>query len=79
MERDFLADFLGVLERDLLDRLGVRGDDGDLNKKRAKQNKKWEYPEKQISNLLNIQVKDYICSTLLLLVTTSSTLSMLKC
>lgn len=30
MERDFLADFLGVLERDLLDRLGVRGDEGDL-------------------------------------------------
>lgn len=29
MERDFLADFLGVLERDLLDRLGVRGE-GDL-------------------------------------------------
>lgn len=79
MERDFLADFLGVLERDLLDRLGVRGDDGDLNKKMAKINKKWEYPEKQISNLLNIQVQDYICSTLLLLVTTSSTLSMLKC
>lgn len=30
MERDFLADFLGVLERDLLVRLGVRGDEGDL-------------------------------------------------
>lgn len=29
LERDFLVDFLGVLERDLLDRLGVRGD-GDL-------------------------------------------------
>lgn len=29
LERDFLADFLGVLERDLLDRLGVRGE-GDL-------------------------------------------------
>lgn len=33
MERDFLADFLGVLERDLLDRLGVRGDEGDLEGK----------------------------------------------
>lgn len=31
MERDFFADFLGVLERDLLDRLGVRGE-GDLRK-----------------------------------------------
>ena len=30
LERDFLADFLGVLDRDLLDRLGVRGDEGDL-------------------------------------------------
>lgn len=39
MERDFLADFLGVLERDLLDRLGVRGDDGDLNKKRGGKDK----------------------------------------
>lgn len=29
LERDFLVDFLGVLERDLLDRLGVRGE-GDL-------------------------------------------------
>lgn len=29
LERDFLADFLGVLDRDLLDRFGVRGD-GDL-------------------------------------------------
>lgn len=29
MDRDFFADFLGVLERDLLDRLGVRGE-GDL-------------------------------------------------
>lgn len=30
MERDFFVDFFGVLERDLLDRLGVRGDEGDL-------------------------------------------------
>ena len=29
MERDFLVDFLGVFERDRLDRLGVRGE-GDL-------------------------------------------------
>lgn len=29
MERDFLVDFLGDLDRDLLDRLGVRGE-GDL-------------------------------------------------
>lgn len=29
MERDFLVDFLGDLERDLLDLLGVRGE-GDL-------------------------------------------------
>lgn len=29
LERDFLVDFFGVLERDLLDRLGVRGE-GDL-------------------------------------------------
>lgn len=29
LERDFLADFLGVLERDLRERLGVRGE-GDL-------------------------------------------------
>lgn len=32
-DRDFLADFLGVLERDLLDRLGVRGVEGDLGVK----------------------------------------------
>lgn len=30
LERDFLVDFLGVLERDRLDRFGVRGEDGDL-------------------------------------------------
>lgn len=30
LERDFLAGFLGVLERDRLERLGVRGKDGDL-------------------------------------------------
>lgn len=46
MERDFLADFLGVLERDLLDRLGVRGDDGDLNKKMAKNRQKMGIPRK---------------------------------
>ena len=34
LERDFFADFLGVRERDLLDRLGVRGDEGDLEGKR---------------------------------------------
>lgn len=57
MERDFLADFLGVLERDLLDRLGVRGDDGDLNKKRGERKKKKRgIPRKQLSKLLNIQV-----------------------
>lgn len=33
MERDFFADFLGVLERDLLDRFGVRGE-GDLGGKK---------------------------------------------
>lgn len=46
LERDFLADFLGVLERDLLDRLGVRGDDGDLNKKMAKNKQKMGIPRK---------------------------------
>lgn len=31
LERDFFVDFLGVLDRDLFDRLGVRGEDGDLS------------------------------------------------
>lgn len=33
-ERDFLVDFLGVLERDLRDRLGVRDNEGDLRERK---------------------------------------------
>lgn len=60
MERDFLADFLGVLERDLLDRLGVRGDDGDLNKKRGERKKK----KKRNTQKTIIQLAEYSGATL---------------